>query len=217
MPKWLEKAFCKLGGDPVDLITGNVIYDTIDFELPGPLPLQWRRIWCSASQVAGHLGHGTRYNYEMGLEVLEEELAVIVFLNDGRACVFPDIIIGEEVFSDENKLLLRRKEDHYQLFDPESRYSYLFDPSSNGYLPYKLTKIQNPQGHHIQFFYDHNGYLCQVVDSVGRKLDVITYILRLYHISSYIDIKVRELSETDRCHFSVLVYEIIRFRIVCST
>ena len=112
MPKWLEKAFCKLGGDPVDLITGNVIYDTIDFELPGPLPLQWRRIWCSASQVAGHLGHGTRYNYEMGLEVLEEELAVIVFLNDGRACVFPDIIIGEEVFSDENKLLLRRKEDH---------------------------------------------------------------------------------------------------------
>ena len=174
MPKWLEKAFCKLGGDPVDLITGNVIYDTIDFELPGPLPLQWRRIWCSASQVAGHLGHGTRYNYEMGLEVLEEELAVIVFLNDGRACVFPDIIIGEEVFSDENKLLLRRKEDHYQLFDPESRYSYLFDPSSNGYLPYKLTKIQNPQGHHIQFFYDHNGYLCQVVDSVGRKLDVIT-------------------------------------------
>lgn len=23
MPKWLEKAFCKLGGDPVDLITGK--------------------------------------------------------------------------------------------------------------------------------------------------------------------------------------------------
>ncbi|MBD5465423.1 MAG: hypothetical protein HDR22_06340 [Lachnospiraceae bacterium] len=174
MPKWLEKAFCKLGGDPVDLISGNVIYDTIDFELPGPLPLQWRRIWCSASQIVGHLGHGTRYNYEIGLEVLEEEYAVAVFLNDGRVCIFPDILIGEEAFSEENRLLLRRKEDHYQLFDPESRYSYLLYPSENGYLSYKLTRMQNSQGHQIQFSYDRNGYLCQIIDSVGRKLDVIT-------------------------------------------
>lgn len=174
MPGWLEKAFCKLGGDPVDLVSGNVIYDTIDFELPGPLPLQWRRIWCSASQIIGHLGHGTRYNYEMGLEVLEDEYAVAVFLNDGRVCMFPDLLIGEESFSDENKLLLRRKEDHYQLFDPESRYSYLLYPSENGYLSYKLTKIQNPQGHQIQFFYDKKGYLCQIIDSVGRELEVTT-------------------------------------------
>ncbi len=174
MPDWLEKAFCKLGGDPVDLVSGNVIYDTIDFELPGPLPLQWRRIWCSASQITGHLGHGTRYNYEMGLEVLEEEYAVAVFLNDGRVCMFPELLVGEESFSDENKLLLRRKKDHYQLFDPESRYSYLLYPSENGYLSYKLTKIQNPQGHQIQFFYDKNGYLCQFIDSVGRELGVTT-------------------------------------------
>ncbi len=93
IPWWHGGEACKCGGDPVDLISGNVVYDTIDFELPGPIPLQWRRIWCSANQVVGHLGHGTRYNYEMGLEVLEEELAVIVFLNDGRACIFPDIII----------------------------------------------------------------------------------------------------------------------------
>ena len=174
MPRWLEKAFCKLGGDPVDLISGNVIYDTIDFELPGPLPLQWRRIWCSASQVMGHLGHGTRYNYEMGLEVLEEEYAVAVFLNDGRVGIFPDIMVGEEYFSNENRLLLRKKEEYYELFDPESRYSYLLYPGSNGYLSYKLKTIRNLQGHRIEFFYDVNGYLCQVIDSVGRKLKVTT-------------------------------------------
>ena len=174
IPWWWGGNACKWGGDPVDLISGNVVYDTIDFELPGPLPLQWRRIWCSASQIMGHLGHGTRYNYEMGLEVSEDEFTVTVFLNDGRVCTFPDILVGEEVFSDENKLILIRKEDHYQLFEPKSRYSYLFYPSPNGYLSYKLTKIRNPQGHEIQFFYGDNGYLCQVIDSVGRNLDVTT-------------------------------------------
>ena len=174
MPKWLANTLCRLGGEPVDLINGNVLYDIEDFELPGPIPLQWRRIWCSASQIVGHLGYGTRINYEMGLEVFEEDYAVVVFLNDGRVCAFPEILAGEESFSYENKMLLRRKEDHYELFDPESRYSYLFYYSENGYLSYKLTRIQNPQGHQIQFFYDVNGYLCQVIDSAGRELEVTT-------------------------------------------
>ena len=171
---WLDDVFCKLGGDPVDLVSGNVLYDTIDFELPGPIPLQWRRIWCSASQIMGHLGHGTRYNYEMGLEVLEEEFAITVFLGDGRVGVFPYLLVGEETYSYENKVLLRRKADHYQLFDPESRYSYFLYPIEKGYLSYKLTKICNPQGHQIQFFYDEDGYLSQILDSVGRKLEVTT-------------------------------------------
>ena len=174
IPWWWGGDACKWGGDPVDLVSGNVVYDTVDFELPGPLPLQWRRIWCSASQIMGHLGHGTRYNYEMGLEVSEEEHFVTVFLNDGRVCMFPDILAGEEIFSDENKLLLRRKEDHYQLFDPQTRYTYLLYPSENGYFTYKLTKMHNPQGHQIQFFYDSSGYLCRMTDSAGRKLDVAT-------------------------------------------
>jgi len=174
MPDWLREAFCRLAGDPVDLISGNVVYDAVDFELPGPIPLQWHRIWCSASQIVGHLGHGTRYNYEMGLEEIEDEFAVVVFLNDGRVCTFPYLLVGEEAFSDENKLFLRRKETYYELFDLGSRYSYLLYPSENGYLPYKLAKIRNPQGHQMQFFYDNNGYLCQMIDSAGRKLNVAT-------------------------------------------
>lgn len=172
MPAWLRNGFCKLAGDPVDLISGNVVYDAIDFELPGPMPLQWHRIWCSASQVAGHLGHGTRYNYEIGLEVLEEESAVAVFWRDGRACIFPDILTGEEFFSPENKLLLKKKPDRYQIFEPESGYTYNLCPHPGGYLPYKLTSIQNRKDHEIRFSYDSRGFLCEITDSAGRKLDV---------------------------------------------
>ena len=174
MPDWLVKAFCKLDGDPVDVISGNVLYDAVDFELPGPIPLQWKRIWCSASRIVGHLGHGTRYSYEMGLEVLVDVYAVAVYLQDGRVAIFPDIMVGEESFSYENRMLLRRKDNCYELFDLESRYSYILSPSENGYLSYKLTMIKNTLGHRIEFFYNQNGYLNHIVDSVGRELDVTT-------------------------------------------
>ena len=174
MPGWLNKAFCKLGGDPVDLISGNVLYDVTDFELPGPIPLKWNRIWCSASQIIGHLGHGTRYSYEMGLEVLEDEHTIVVFLNDGRVCAFPYMLIGEEEFDYKNKMILKRMKDCYQLLDVESRYIYTLSPINNGYITYKLTKVENLKGHCIAFKYDNRGYLCKVVDSAGRELVVST-------------------------------------------
>lgn len=176
MPQWLRDSFCKLCGDPVDVISGNVLYSASDFELPGPIPLEWKRIWCSASRIRGHLGYGTRYNYEMGLEVYEDDNVLAVFLNDGRVCIFPYILVGEEAFSYDSKMALRRKEECYELYDPESRYNYLLYPSSNGYLPYKLTEINNNQGHKIQFDYDERGFLCKITDSVGRELDVTTSV-----------------------------------------
>ena len=174
MPYWLRKSFCNLCGDPVDVINGSVIYDATDFELPGPIPLQWNRIWCSSSMIVGHLGHGTRYSYEMGLEIYKEECTIIVFLNDGRVAAFPQLMVGEEYFDYKNKLNLKRMSDSYQVFDPEARLVYTLSPIDNGYIAYKLTKVENKTGHCIEFNYDDSGYLCQIVDSAGRQLDVST-------------------------------------------
>ena len=41
-------------------------------------------------------------------------------------------------------------------------------------MSYKLTRIKNALGHKIELFYNQNGYLNRMVDSVGRELDVIT-------------------------------------------
>ncbi|MGN6714479.1 DUF6531 domain-containing protein [Anaerocolumna jejuensis] len=170
MPGWMQKALCTLGGEPIDLIEGNVLYDTVDFELPGPLPLVFRRNWCSASRLVGHLGHGTRFNFEMGMEVLEEDRALSVFLNDGRVGIFQSLLTGEETFSYENGLLLRRMENFYELVEPESGYRYQLVACEGGYLPYKLNRVSNRAGHAIEFSYDANGYLSQIRDSAGRIL-----------------------------------------------
>lgn len=152
MPYWLRKSFCNLCGDPVDVINGSVIYDATDFELPGPIPLQWNRIWCSSSMIVGHLGHGTRYSYEMGLEIYKEECTIIVFLNDGRVAAFPQLMVGEEYFDYKNKLNLKRMSDSYQVFDPEARLVYTLSSINNGYIAYKLTKVENKTGHCIVLF-----------------------------------------------------------------
>lgn len=170
MPSWMQKGLCILGGEPVDLIEGNVLYDTVDFELPGPLPLVFRRNWCSASRLVGHLGYGTRFNYEMGMEVLEEEQALAVFLYDGRVGIFPSLLMGEETFSYENGLLLRRREDFYELVEPERGYRYKLVACEGGYLPYKLSSVSDRAGHTIEFSYDATGYLSQIRDSAGRIL-----------------------------------------------
>ena len=170
MPGWVQKGLCMLGGEPVDLIEGNVLYDTVDFELPGPLPLVFKRNWCSASQVVGHLGHGTRYNYEMGMEELEEERALAVFLPDGRVGMFNRLFIGEEAFSYADRLLLRRREEFYELLEPDTGYRYQLREGAGGYLPYKLTSVCDQAGHTIEFSYDTAGYLSQIRDSGGRVL-----------------------------------------------
>ena len=50
-----------LVGDPVDVVTGANTDVKFDFELPGPLPLRWRRYYSSArNTVACPLGLGAQ-------------------------------------------------------------------------------------------------------------------------------------------------------------
>jgi len=160
--------------DPVDPVTGAMFFDATDFTFPGPLPLVWSRSWYSDSKLVGHLGHGMRSSYEVGLVDLENVPFLRVYLADGRVAAFPKLASGEEHFNSKESLKLKNEGTHYQLIDPSSRLSYLLYPSAGGYMPYKLSVICNPQGHKISFDYNENGYLSHITDSVGRKFLVTT-------------------------------------------
>jgi YD repeat-containing protein len=160
-------------GDPVDVITGTMVVNTTDFELPGPIPLIWRRNWYSDSRFIGHLGYGTSCNYEMNLEVSEKR-QISIFLASGRSVTFPYLLPEDEFFSYKERLLLRREVDHYCLFDPKTRYSHLFYSSEKGSARYKLSAICDAQGHKIIVKYDSKGFLSKIIDSVGRELNITT-------------------------------------------
>ena len=51
-----KKSLSFYGFEPVNLITGSVLYEGIDFFFPGALPLEWKRVYHSDSNFKGALG-----------------------------------------------------------------------------------------------------------------------------------------------------------------
>jgi len=161
--------FCKKGFEPVDLIKGRVMYSGVDFELPGPIPLRWERFYYSDSRMNGVLGVGTHLCYDQKLEVFEDCLGLT--LPDGRAIGFDLLAPGESFYHRPEQLTLSYGQEGYSLFDHPSRLSYHFREVSPQH--YRLSRIENEQGHQIQFSYQHQR-LSQVIDSGGRVLKVHT-------------------------------------------
>lgn len=86
--KGLGDFLCKKGFEPVDLITGRMIYEGEDFNLPGPIPITWQRAWYSDSDYEGIMGHGMHCNYDLALHRVPEEDTMVLRLADGRITGF---------------------------------------------------------------------------------------------------------------------------------
>lgn len=48
----LKPELCYRGFEPVNLVTGAVVYECVDFTFPGVIPLVWKRVWYSDSDTA---------------------------------------------------------------------------------------------------------------------------------------------------------------------
>ena len=171
--KGLTDRLCKWGFEPVDLITGRVLYQDVDIELPGPLPLSWERNWYSDSAMHGALGHGTHLCYDVWIEEFPEDECIGVVLPDGRAIGFPLLTLGQSEYHRSEKLTLNRLEDgSYTLYNHEERLTYTYNLPKYGSKKHKLKTINNHLGHTIQFHYNNQGFLQTIIDSAGRHLRI---------------------------------------------
>jgi RHS repeat-associated protein len=167
----LSKLLCKMGFEPINLVNGNVVYEGLDFELPGVIGLQWQRKWTSVSAYVGWLGHGVHCNYDRCIELFPEEDALGLRMDDGRVVAFPLLEKGESFYLRQEKTTLTRHDYHYEAFDHASNLTYFFD-QYDGYSKYRLTKITNPSGFMIQLQVIGN-QLTGIIDTAGRKINVI--------------------------------------------
>src|SRR5262245_47143238 len=94
--KRLSKLICFLTGHPVDVVTGEVLTDAVDFELPGPLPLTFERNYYSRDRADGPLGPG--WHHPLNASVQETEHRVTVRLPDGRESGHDPVAVGESVW-----------------------------------------------------------------------------------------------------------------------
>ncbi|RKP46385.1 RHS repeat-associated core domain-containing protein [Trinickia fusca] len=94
-------------GHPVNVITGGKILDgevDTDFELPGPLPIVWRRFYSSHDgRTDGLFGQGWSVPYSVELRIARNAAGVIESLTytdeQGREIVFPPVAAGHSHYS----------------------------------------------------------------------------------------------------------------------
>jgi RHS repeat-associated protein len=166
----LSKKLCKHGFEPVNLVTGSVLYEGVDFEIPGIIPIKWERNWYSDSDYEGLLGHGTHLCYDLRLEIFEGDNAIGVMLPDGRATGFPLLLTDEGKFyhRSEKLTLTRKGENKYELFDHVNQLTYVFERLYG--KVFKHSSIYNLSGISIKFYYNKKYCLEKIVDTAGREI-----------------------------------------------
>jgi YD repeat-containing protein len=167
----LSSKLCKMGFEPVDLITGRMVYEGEDFNLPGIIPLSWKRSWYSDSKYQGLMGYGCHNNYDVSLHIEKKEDAIIMMLPDGRATVFPRIITKEESYyhRSEKLTLTFLDKNTYTVKDHASNLTYTFKKLTE--TVYKPIFLGNKEAF-IEFNYDAAHNLSQIIDTVGREINL---------------------------------------------
>ncbi|WP_143305675.1 RHS repeat-associated core domain-containing protein [Chitinophaga vietnamensis] len=171
----LSKFLCKKGFEPVDLVQGIMIYDGVDFELPGPIPLKWERSWNSDSRFQGLLGHGTHLSYDMRVYESPEDEATVVLLGDGRSAVFDPLLFnGESDYNRHEHLrLTRTAADEFELHDYSNQQDYTFR-KLQGSREFRLVAIRDQAGFLVSLHYGSHARLLRIIDSAGRHLHIST-------------------------------------------
>ena len=168
----VHRSICTVTGHPVDVASGKMFTDHIDFSLPGPLPLVWERVWYSTSVYDGPLGHGWHHNYDVKLCEMDD--AVAVRMADGRSIAFPSLKAGETSFDRQERMTLLRDEQGYAL-DTSDGQRYRFFPFGDDEQNQLLMSLSaKASGATIQFQYDTSARLVQIIDS-GNRLIRLSY------------------------------------------
>ncbi|OQP45127.1 hypothetical protein A4H97_32835 [Niastella yeongjuensis] len=171
--KKLSAWLCKMGFDPIDLITGRVNYTYTDIELPGPIPFAFTRSWDSDAAVEDQLGHGVHLNYDRWIREWPEEHCLSMMMADGRLVAFPLLTEGDVFYDPQEKVLIRRKPNgHFLVEDYNDHLYYHFNHDKQPGI-WRLSFIENYSGNRIQLHYA-GPHLHAITDTVGRQLFLTT-------------------------------------------
>lgn len=182
MRNMLHKGACFLTGHPVNVANGTVLTSGVDFELPGPIPLQFERNYCSNwFDRDSPLGHGWSHTYDS--KIWHELDTIVVQTGDGRELEFhthefPDRVMraGHELHNPIERVTLRSKGQFRWELEFADGVVHEFSPIQGEAQAHRdrgmsrLVKIRDRVGEHVVLRYDERANLAEIVDSVQRTV-----------------------------------------------
>jgi RHS repeat-associated protein len=176
----LSKVVCFVTGHPVDVATGRVLTDHVDWKLPGPLPLEFERNYSSAwANRAGPLGHG--WSHTLDQAVWGERGRVVYLDAEGRELEFdtfdlPDHVTGpgQSVYEPRSRLTLKALGQRRYEITTHDGIVHEFAPveGATGARKWwsRLARKTTRDGASIALEYDREANLAWVRDSAGRQI-----------------------------------------------
>lgn len=164
---WLagKNLLCHIfGGDPINMNTGNYIYEKEDLVIPGSTSLSFRMFYnaIDAGEI-GSLGKGWHHNQEWKIQGSSGNGLIYLCTGEGRRIPYRKTA-GElytPLMGDIG--LLKKESEGYRYCDREN-VEYLFDGEG------KLLKKVDRNGNQDEYFYDPKGQLKEIHGANGGKL-----------------------------------------------
>ena len=183
------QALCTYSEDPVNLSTGNFVYQKTDLTIRGKQPLCFSRFYNAMDMEKGILGRGWRHSFEEKLVLRDREILYIG--SDGR----------EESFEQDGKYTFRSKvTGKKSLHTTRSGFHYK-DEQENTYFWSKEGKLINKvpvRGCRICYEYDNDGKLKKVSTDAGDSFYFCYEGGRLVRVSDHTERSVSFEYEKDR-------------------
>jgi len=154
--------------DPVNLSTGNFVYDHEDIKIGGEIPLFFHRYYNAKDRTKGVLGRCFLHNYEISLKNDEDKGKVTIRMQDGLKKTFKKDKSGVYVGSNSSLETLTKEEKGYRLRTIGGE-SYLFDEAG------AMVRMEGRTGRGISFSYDEDRHL------VRAETDNDTYLTYSYN------------------------------------
>ncbi|WP_395848553.1 DUF6531 domain-containing protein [Cystobacter fuscus] len=174
----VHKAICTLTGHPVDVVTGRVVTEATDWELPGPIPLRFTRHY-SSSLGWRDTAMGYGWSHSLDLAVWEEDGRVVYRAEDGRELEFDTtgfprkrMPVGAQLHEPTDRLtLLRVGELRWEVEAADGLTHVLrLLPGERQAGVCRVVRTRNRAGHSVEYEYDGQGRLRWVKDSAGRRV-----------------------------------------------
>ncbi len=170
--------------DPVNLSTGNFVYDHEDMRINGEIPLSFHRYYNSKDRIKGSMGRCFVHNYESHLEENVEKGKITISMGDGQKKTFQKMedgtyrslysametltkegdshiltkLAGERIIYNEAGQMIRRENGYGR--------GITFSYHETG----KIEKAETDNHTFLTYNYNEAGQLVQVADHTGRTI-----------------------------------------------